>query len=168
MLDELIKLVEQNAGKAIINNSAIPNQHNNAAIKEVASQIFNGLKTQAQQGNMQQLAGMFQGGGSSLANNPMVSNLISSVAGSVASKFGVSPQVAQSIAASLLPTVMSQLVKKTNDPADSSFDLTNIMKTVSGNSSLDVGSILSQVAGGGTKGGLGNLGGMLGGLFGKK
>lgn len=166
MLDQLIKLVEQNAGKAIVDNAAIPNQHNNAAIKEVASQIFSGLQTQAQQGNLQQLAGMFQGGGSSLTNNPIVSSLITSVAGSVASKFGISPQAAQSMASSLLPTVMSQLVKKTNDPKDNSFDLTDIMKTVSGNSSLDVGSILGQLSGG--KSPLGGLGGMLGGLFGKK
>lgn len=167
MLDQLIKLVEQNAGNAIVNNNAIPNQHNSAAIKEVASQIFSGLQTQAKQGNLQQLAGMFQGGGSSLTNNPIVTSLISSVATNVATKFGVSPQVAQSMATSLLPTVMSQLVKKTNDPKDSSFDLTNIMKTVSGNNSLDVASIIGQVAGGG-KSPLGGLGGMLGGLFGKK
>lgn len=166
MLDQLIKLVEQNAGKAIVNNSAIPDQHNNAAIQEVASQIFNGLQSQAKQGNLTQLVGLFQGGGSSLSNNPIVSSLIASVAGSVASKFGISPQAAQSMAASLLPTVMSQLVKKTNDPKDNSFDLTNIMKTVSGNNSLDVASIIGQVAGG--KGSLGGLGGMLGGLFGKK
>ena len=67
----------------------------------------------------------------------------------MASKFGVSPQAAQNLAASLVPTVMSQFVKKTIVPADSSVDLTSIMKTVSGNNSLDVGSILSQVAGGG-------------------
>jgi hypothetical protein len=168
MLDQLIKLVEQNAGKAIVNNAAIPNEHNNAAIKEVASQIFSGLQNQAQQGNLSQIAGLFQGGGSSLTSNPIVSSLISSVAGSVASKFGVSPQVAQSMASGLLPTVMSQLVKKTNDPKDSSFDLGGILKTVSGNSGLDVGSLIGQVAGGGGKGALGGLGGMLGGLFGKK
>ena len=168
MLDQLIKLVEQNAGKAIVNNNAIPNEHNNAAIKEVASQIFGGLQSQAQQGNLQQIAGLFQGGGSSLTSNPIVSSLISQVAGSVASKFGVSPQAAQSMAASLLPTVMNQLVNKTNDPKDSSFDLGGILKTVSGNSGLDVGSLIGQVAGGGSNSPLGGLGNMLGGLFGKK
>lgn len=166
MLDQLIKLVEQNAGQAIVNNSAIPNQHNNAAIKEVATQIFNGLQSQAKQGNLQQLAGLFQGGSSNLGSNPIVSQIVSSVATNVASKFGVSPQVAQSMASSLLPTVMNQLVKKTNDPKDNSFDLTNLMRTVSGNNSLDVGSLIGQVAGG--KSPLGNIGGMLGGLFGKK
>lgn len=168
MLDQLMKLVEENAGDAIINNPAIPNQHNNAAIKDVASQIFSGLQSQASGGNMQQIVSMFQnGGGSSIANNPMVTNIISSVAGNFASKFGVSPQAAQSMATSLLPTVMNQLISKTNNPNDDSFDLGGILKSATGNSGLDVGSILGQVTGGGNNNPLGNIGGMLGGLFGK-
>ncbi len=87
MLDQLMKLVEEHAGDAIINNPAIPNQHNNAAIKDVASQIFGGLQSQASGGNLQQIVSMFQnGGGSSIAHNPMVANIISSVAGNFASK----------------------------------------------------------------------------------
>ena len=35
MLDQLVKLVEQNAGKAIVQNDAIPNKFNNEAIQEV-------------------------------------------------------------------------------------------------------------------------------------
>ncbi len=168
MLDQLMKLVEQNAGEAIIKNKAIPDQHNNAAIQMVAQQIFSGLQSQASQGNLTQVAGLFQGGSKNISSNPIVSQLISSVAGSVASKFGISQQAAQSMASSLLPTVMNQLVKKTNDPKDNSFDLTNIMKGVSGNNNLDVAGILAQAAGGGGKSPLGGLGGMLGGIFGKK
>ncbi len=171
MLDQLVKLVEQNAGDAIIKNQAIPNQFNNAAIQEVAGSIFNTLKGQAAQGNLQQIASMLQGGAgqSNLANNPMVKQMIASVAGNFASKFGVSSAQAQSIVAGLLPTVMNQLVKKTNDPKDNSFDLTNIMKSVSGNNSLDVASLIGQVAGGNAKSNpLGALGGLAGKFFGKK
>jgi len=60
MLDQLINLVEQQAGSAIINNPAIPNQYNQAAIKDVAQQIFNGLQNQATSGNLQQLTSLFQ------------------------------------------------------------------------------------------------------------
>ncbi len=167
MLEQLMKLVEQNAGDAIVKNKAIPDQHNNAVIQTVAQQIFSGLQSQASQGNLTQIAGLFQGNSKNISSNPIVAQLISSVADSVASKFGVSPQAAQSMASSLLPTVMNQLVKKTNDPKDNSFDLPNIMKGVSGNSNLDVASILSQVAGGGKNPVVG-LGGMLSGMFGKK
>lgn len=162
MLDQLIKLVEQNAGSAIVQNKAIPDQHNQAAIQTVAEQIFNGLKTQASQGNVQQLASMFQGGAAKAGSNPIVNQLVSSVAGTVAKKFGVSQQAAESMAKTLLPTVMNQLVQKTNDPKDDSIDLGGIMKSVTGNSGFDVSSMLGGKSGGG---GLGN---MLGGMLGKK
>jgi uncharacterized protein YidB (DUF937 family) len=163
MLDQLIRLVEQHAGDAIVNNSAIPNQHNNAAIQEVAQQIFNGLQNHATSGNLSQLTSLFQSGTSNISSNPIVSQLISSVAGSVASKFGISSQAAQSMASNLLPNVMNQLVNRTNNPDDNSFDLSNMMRTFTGNSNFDVSGMLGQLTGG--KGGSG-IGGMLGKLFG--
>ena len=123
------------------------------------------------QGNLQQVAAMFQGGASqnALASNPMVSQMISSVAANFAAKFGVSSAQAQSIVTNLLPTVMNQFIKKTNDPKDNSFDLTNMMKTMSGNNNLDVASIVGQLAGGKSKSNpLGALGGLAGKFFGKK
>jgi hypothetical protein len=170
MLDQLVKLVEQNAGKAIVQNNAIPNQFNSEAIQEVAGGIFNAMKGQVAQGNMQQVVSMFQGGGASnLASNPIVKQMIASVAGNFASKFGVSSAQAQSIVSGLLPTVMNQFVKKTNDPKDSSFDLTNMMRNMSGNNSLDITGMLGKLAGGNSKSNpLGALGGLAGKLFGKK
>jgi hypothetical protein len=171
MLDQLVKLVEQNAGESIIKNQAIPNQFNNAAIQEVAGSIFNTLQGQVAKGNMQQVVSMFQGGANqnNLLNNPMVKQMITSVAANFASKFGVSSAQAQSIVSGLLPTVMNQFINKTNDPKDNSFDLTNMMKTMSGNSNLDVSSILGQLGGGNASSNpLGALGGIAGKLFGKK
>jgi len=158
MLDQLIKLVEQNAGTAIVQNKAIPDQQNQAAINIVAEQIFDGLKSQAAGGNIQQLASMFQSG--SVTNNPIVTQLVNNVASQVASKLGISNQAAQSMASSLLPTVMNQLVQKTNDPNDSSFDLGGVMSSVTGKSNFDIGSLLQGKTSG-------DIGGMLGGLFGR-
>lgn len=164
MLDQLTKLVEQYAGDAIVTNNAVPNQHNNAAIQEVASQIFNGMKGQVAQGNLQQVVSVFQGQqGNSLTNNPLVSGMASQIAGSLASKFGVSPQAAQSIVATLIPQVMNQFVKKTNDPNDNDFDLQNMMRGFSGNNDLDIGNILGKVSG--SKGNAGGIGDVLGKLF---
>lgn len=170
MLDQLIKLVEQNAGKAIIQNDAIPNQFNNAAIQEVAGGIFNALKGQVAQGNMNDVVAIFQksASGPALANHPMVKQMVDSIAKTIASKFGVSPQAASSVVSGLLPTVMNQFIQKTNDPKDASFDLTTMMRQMSGNSSLDLGSLIGQVASGSEGNPLGGLGGMLGGMFGKK
>jgi hypothetical protein len=167
MLDQLIKLVEQHAGKDIVQNDAIPNQHNNAAIQDVAAQIFNGLQGNVKSGNLQQVVSMFQGNnsGNSLVNNPLVTTIIGNVAGSLGEKFGVSNQQAQLIAKSLLPTVMNQFVQKTNNPSDNDFDLQNMMRGFTGDNNFNVGSVVGQLASSPQAKGM--VGGMLGKLFGK-
>jgi len=171
MMDQLVKLVEQNAGDAIIRNTAIPDQFNNAAIQEVASSIFNTLQGQVAQGNMQQVISMFQSGMSqnAMASNPMITQMISNVAATFASKFGISSSQAYSIVSNLLPTVMNQFVQRTNNPLDNSFELSSMMKTMSGNSNLDVTSIVNQLASGNSQSGsLGILRSLVGKLFGNR
>jgi hypothetical protein len=74
----------------------------------------------------------------------MVSQIIAKVAGSLASKFGVSRQQAERIAASLIPAVMNQFINKTNNPSDNDFDLQDIMKNVTGNGNFDSAAFLAQ------------------------
>src|ERR1700709_1031461 len=105
MLEQLLKLVREHAGDAIINNPEIPNQHNNAAIQEVSDQIFQGLKGQANSGNLQDLVTMFRNGNVN-GNSPVVTNLITAVAGTFTNKFGVSQQSATNIAGDLLPSIL--------------------------------------------------------------
>ncbi|MGC3945281.1 MAG: hypothetical protein QM762_12345 [Chryseolinea sp.] len=151
MIDQLVKLVQQNAGDAIVKNNAIPNQFNSAAIESVAQQIFSGLQGGAAQGSAQQVTSLFNGASvSSLANNPMVTQMISKVAGEFAAKFGVSPQAAQSIAAGLIPQVMNQFVNKTNDPNDNDFNLQDVLSGLSGKGGMNLGDVVGQ-------GGLGNV-----------
>jgi hypothetical protein len=145
MLDQLVNLVRQNAQESIVKNPAVPNEANDEAINDVAAQIFNGLKAQASKGNVQDLLGMFQGSQSSVENSPLTSSLVSNITGNLASKFGISPQVAAGIASSLIPLVMKQFVNKTKDPNDKDFDLQDVVKNITGNS--NVGDMLSQFSG---------------------
>jgi hypothetical protein len=164
MLEQLLKLVEENSRQQIVDNKALPDQFNNAAIKEVTNQIFNNLKGQVTQGNMQQIVTMFHSGaGRGVGGNPVVNTMISSVTSSLSAKFGVSPQVAQSIAASLVPTVMSQVIKKANDPHDIDFDLQQMMRGMTGNNALDISGMIGETP----KSTIGNIGNVFGKLFGK-
>ena len=158
MIDQLINLVRQNAGEAIVKNPAIPNEKNDEAIQDVAQNIFGGLKDQVQGGNLSSLVSMFSSGAST--SNPAVSQIVSRVAGSLASKFGVSPQTAQQIASSILPVVMSQFVNKAKDPNDKDFDLQDIVSKVGGGN-VDAGDLLGKITGGS-----GGIGGALGKMFG--
>jgi len=165
MIDQLTKLVEQYAGEAIVQNKEVPDQFNNSAIQDVAQQIFGGLQNQVGQGNLQEVTAMFGGSSGSLTGNPMVGQMITNIAGSLASKFGVSPQAAQSIAGSLIPQVMNQFINKTNDPNDPDFDLQDMMRSFSGNSGLDIGDLMGKATAGSSSQASGDLGGMLGKIF---
>ncbi len=164
MIDQLIKLVQQNAGDAIIKNQAVPLQFKNEAVQEAGQQIFNGLQSQVKQGNLQGLMGLLKGGNnvSSLASHPIVTQIISSIAGKFASKFGIPQHTAQQIASGLVPKVISQFVSRTNDPNDKDFDLQDVVRNLGGGG-LDVGDLLGQF--GGSKNEGGGVGGMIGGFF---
>jgi hypothetical protein len=162
MFENLLSLVKEHAGDAIVNNPAIPNEHNDAAVEHTANGIMDALKSQIASGNATQVAGLLSSSGN-IAGNPMVANIVQSVAGGLMSKFGLDASAANGIVSSMVPNVLNSLTKKTNDPNDSSFDLQGILGAVGGGK-LDIASLIGQVAGGGNTGG---IAGMIGKLFGK-
>ena len=158
MIDQIIKLVQDVAGGDIKQSQAIPAQFKAEAVNLTGTEIFNGLQSQAKQGNIQGLTSLVKSGSvSSLAGNPIVTQIIGSVAGKFAAKFGISQQTAQQVAATIVPKVISQFVAKTNDPEDKSFDLQDVMKTFGGGNMSDMLGNLT-----GSKGGLGDA---IGGFF---
>mgnify|MGYP000844257247 FL=1 len=131
MFESLLNLVKEHAGEAIVNNPAIPNEHNDDAIQTATGGIMDHLKSLGGSGELDKIMGMFSGG--DMANNSVVSGISGNVAQSLMSKFGINADQAGGIVNSLIPVVMNNLVKKTNDPNDSSFDLKGIMGAVGGN-----------------------------------
>jgi hypothetical protein len=82
------------------------------------------------------------------------------VTSSLTTKFGIAGPAAQSIASELVPNVIGQVIRKANYPKDIDFDLQQMMRTMSGNNSLDITGMTGQ----GPKGIVGNV---FGKLFGK-
>jgi len=196
MLEVLQGLIQQHGQGAVVNNPAVPNQHNEGVMNEVMEGLMGGLSNQANsQGGLGSLLGLLGGGsgsGNGMMSNPIVGNIAQSVIGNLMEKFGLSNSAAAGVVASMLPQVLGSLINKANDPDDDSVNTGGIMDVLSGGktSGIDFGSILSQGAGalsdgkldmndllniagsamGGNKqqGGGGGLGGLLGGLFGGK
>lgn len=196
MLEVLQGLIQQYGQGAVVNNPAVPNQHNEGVMNEVMEGLMGGLSNQANsQGGLGSLLGLLGGGagsGQSMMSNPIVGNIAQSVIGNLMEKFGLSNSAAAGVVGNMLPQVLGSLINKSNDPDDDSVDTGGIMDVLSGGktSGIDFGSILSQGAGaladgkldmndliniaggamGGNKqqGGGAGLGGLLGGLFGGK
>ncbi|GAB4036533.1 hypothetical protein [Spirosoma gilvum] len=175
MFETLMNLVQQNAGQSVINNPAIPNSQNDNVMQTVASSILSGLGQQAQGGGLGNLLGMVVNGGN-VQQSAVTQGVQQHVEQSLMEKMGISPQVAMSVAATLVPVVLSKLMHKASDPNDSSVDGNSILGAATGQQGVDwMGMASSAMADGkldmndlmrvATQQG-GGLGGMLGGLFG--
>lgn len=176
MLENLLDLIKQNAGSAIIENPAIPNEHNEAAVSMASSSIMDGLKNMIASGNTQDVVSLFNHQGGDIANTPAAQQISGGFIQNLMGKFGLNEGAASGIAASLIPMVLQKLVHKTNDASDSSFDIQGIIGSLvggggqqqpaAGGGGLDIQGILSQFTDGGNAGG-GGIMDTLKGLMGK-
>lgn len=143
MFENLLNLVKENAGDAIINNPAIPNERNDEAISYASNSIVDGLKGALANGNINDVLSMFTGGNA--AASPVAQNIQGGFIQTLVDKFGLDNGQAGGVANNLLPSILNQFASKTNDPNDSSFDLQNIIQNLTGGKSgLDIQNIVSQ------------------------
>lgn len=150
MLENLIDLVKQNAGSAIINNPAIPNERNEEAVQEASHSIVDTLKQAIAGGNLQDVMKLFSGNTQHVANNPVLQQASDNVTQRLQDKLGLDKQQAAGVADKLVPNVMSQLAQKTADPSDSSFNVQGIFNQLSGGKTagMDIQSLVSKFKGG--------------------
>ena len=160
MLENLIDLIKQHAGDAIINNPAIPNSQNDAAVSEAGNSIIDSLKNMIAQGNGQSVLSLLQGQGGNVASNPAVQNITGNFVQSLMSKFGLDQNAANGVAGNLIPNVIQSLVHKTNDPNDNSFNLEGIVSHLTGGQGIQ--GILSNLEQGGAGGIMDKIKGLFG------
>ena len=185
MFEQLTQLVQQFGQDAVVKNDAIPNEHNEAVMKEAGSSIFSSLQKLASEGGAEKLAGLLQGNNAQNLSNPAVQQITQQLTGSLGEKFGLNNAVASGVAASLIPKILGGLVNKANDPNDS-FQITDLLGAITGGGAQSAG-IMEAISKYGTQFGLdqnadgkldiqdalaatkssGGIGGLLGKLFGK-
>lgn len=161
MLKELFDLVKGNAGEAVINNAAVPNEQNDEVVAEATNTVASGLRNIVAGGGLQSLLALFQGNGAdkkSLLGNPIVSMMMGHFAGKLMNKFNMNSEQANSLSGSLIPGALESLINKTNDSNDSNFSLEKILGSITGfkgenanvpGASGGLGDLLSQITSGG-------------------
>jgi hypothetical protein len=148
MLEQLMGLIKENSQEAIVNNPAIPNEHNDSAMQTILSSVVGGLANQGASGNQSGLWGLLSGKSGNIGSNPIVSGIATQAIGGLMEKFGLNKTAAGGIVSAVLPSVIGQLVNKTNDPNDSSFDLSSLMGAVMGGQQQSAGGGMMDVIGG--------------------
>jgi uncharacterized protein YidB (DUF937 family) len=146
MLENLLNLVKENAGEAIINNPAIPNHKNDEVINDATQSITGSLQNMLASGNMKDVLSMFSNNASD-AQNQASSVMQNNFVKSLMDKVGLDQNNAQGIASSLIPQVLNQFVSKTNEPENNGFDLQGIMNQLSGGKTtgFDIGGLLNKM-----------------------
>jgi hypothetical protein len=156
MLDQIMDLVKQHAGDAIINNNAIPNEHNDTAIATTGNSIMESLQQAiGSGGSFAGIQDLLMGGG-----------LQQNVATSLQNQLGIDSGAASGVAGSIVPNVLSGLMEKVSS---SGIDINSILGNLSGGGNLSdmLGNITSQLdANKDGKTDLGDLGGLADGLKG--
>ncbi len=106
MLDQILALVREYGETTIVNNPAVPNEHNEAALNSASQSIVNGIQGAVSQGQLPQLLALL-GSSENLMNSPMIKEMIASFGEQLKSQFSVAPEQASSVASDTIPKVLS-------------------------------------------------------------
>lgn len=185
MLAQLTQLVQEFGVDAVIKNEAIPNEQNEAILKETNDSIFSSLQKIATQSDLSQIVGLLQGKDID-KNNPAVQEITKEVTNSLTEKLGLSAGTASGTATSMVPQILNSLIGKANNPQDKSINISDILNSLTGDGSAEQAGIMEAISTYGVHFGLdqnadgkvdlddaveltkkGGLGGMLGKLFGR-
>ena len=151
MLDQLLNLIKEQGQEAVVYNSQVPDEHNNAVLAEAGTAMAGTMQNAVANGQTNELQQLFSNGTSdAIMANPLAQNMQSSFIDSITSKLGINKSAAMGIAASLIPMVLSKLVHRTNSsaPQDSGFSLPGLISSLTGGSGgngMNMGNIVGQM-----------------------
>lgn len=185
MIEQFKSLIEQVVSQEV-SKTSINNSLTSEVAQETGNSLINGFSGAIKNGNISEIMSLFNDDKNTLVSNPLVKQIVTSLATSLGSKFGIDEKQAAGFASSVIPMVISYISSKSKS-GESGFSITDIMSNLGDGNS---GSILDGLAGFGLdKNGdgkvdfkdaiatlsgddkksdkSGGLGGLLGGLFGK-
>lgn len=132
MLDQLTKLVKDNIGA--LGGDGVPDNKTSETSTVVSHSIIDTLKNAVGSGNFKDVLGMFSGN-----KNPSETEtgrqIQQNTASELSQKLGMDANRSNDIAGSIVPNVLKNMVNKTNDPNDSSFNLQDMLGHITGGKS---------------------------------
>lgn len=145
MFEQLTQLVQQYGNEAVVKNNAIPNEQNEAVLNETSNSIFSSLQKIATNGDLSQLATLLEG--KDIDNtNPAVQEITNNVTDSLSEKFGLSNATASGAATSMIPQILSSFINKAKDPKDTSFNISDIISSLTGGNSAQNSGIMEAIS----------------------
>lgn len=158
MFEQLMQMIQQGGQQSVVENNEVPNEHNEAILNEAQQSITSGLQGLASSGQLNTL--MESNDAQQVAAHPAVQNISNNFMGNIMEKFGLSKGTAATIAASLIPMVMSKVMNKGGAQGGGGFDLGSLISSFTGGNAPAQGQ--QQQSSGGLMGTLSGIGAKLG------
>ncbi len=134
MFEKLFMLVKNNAGTAVISNPLIPVKDHEAIINEASSSIIDVLKGHIETGKLKDLVKYFQFPGI-YSSNPLIGTTVNKFANKLNNYYNLEPADAMKTAKALIPQVMQQLIKQSQNKIEGELSLTHLLDLIIGNNS---------------------------------
>ncbi len=159
MLEQIMQLIRDAGEEQVVQNPEVPNEYNNAVMSEAAQAVTGTLQSALAGGNLQSLMSMFQNDDDQqVSANPLAQEMQGSFIDGITQKLGINKQTAMRIGASLIPMVISHMVRRTRSsaPSDAGFNISDLIGGLTGGhqaGGLDIGGLINQFTGNGGGGG---------------
>ncbi len=149
MLDQLFNIVKQFGQKTVVENPEVPNEYNQDIMADATKTIGSGFQNIMAGGGFQNILDLFKGGGNNsnaassgggiggLLKNPIVTMMVGYFISKLVSKYKMSPSAASNVANNLIPSSLSSLIQRTNDPNDNGATLDGLVGSLVGNNDGD-------------------------------
>lgn len=131
MLDELMNIVKANGQSTVVQNSQVPNEHNDAVLQSAGGSIMDTIKGMIANGQGDQVTQLGENPG-----HPAAQQMQQHFADNIMNKFGINGGAAKDIAASLIPSVLAQLKGAQGQAGGGGFDLSSLSSML-GKTGLD-------------------------------
>ncbi|WP_291722672.1 hypothetical protein [Bernardetia sp.] len=146
MIDDLLQLAQAQLGSQLKQEVGFSEEQVEKTAHVAKDAFLTQIASEALSGNLPQLLDIFNGKATSTTANPLVMRLVNQFGGDLMEKMGVSKETAAMVSNMVIPFIMSKIASPETGKAE------------------DEGSMMSQLG----LDNLDNIGGLLGGLLGKK
>jgi hypothetical protein len=146
MLDDLLQLAQSQLGSQLKEEANFSDDQVSETADVAKESFFKQMATEAMSGNLPQLLDIFNGKATATTANPMVMRLVDQFGGDMMEKMGVSKETAAMVSNMVIPFVMVKIASPETGKAENKASMMSKL----GLDNLD------------------NIGGMIGGLLGKK
>jgi len=137
MFEQLLGFVREASQEAVVQNPAVPDEHNEAVIQEAATTVQTGIQDIYQQQGAAGIKQLFQSADQGNTNSPQVQQLSGNFVDNLTSRLGISKGMAGGLAAMLIPMLLRKMMHHNSQGnTGSGFNMGNILGSILGGGAL--------------------------------